>query len=643
MKTSETKSNVFANSDEGLSGYVRKHLKKNKIVKKALPGKGKIHLDGRMPFLCVYRELPDKKDEGIRNLINGTASYIIKGSMSSKEFKDLIFTVGKIQSEIFHSFFFLELWSEDVSKYKKLNLQESIKPVFRVFSNDRTESDIISTLEVLKKSLANISVHKKPAFSELLFVKSVAPPKYESIISANDIKKINCHLAGLCIRPIYKNTFTGKFFPMILSSLSRQMIYALNRSFLEFTKKHTTHRAKHYFELGKRTFARYAMIADRKLAGLCDLYDFIVQISPINEAEALEEFRKNRCKKNPVFYYRPLNFNASEFKRELWNIDLEKIEDPALKNIFSSKREEIDIQISMMVNLDSPQFLYGSLQLYGNVSKKLSGFADKILGSFRVKHNYTRNKKFNAVDFYKFVTDEFKYYSMEYPSFNPEVQISKDMYSGILVSKNKLLIGYEFSIPFNRVNSLIQHEVGTHLLTYYNGLAQPFRQLHTGLSGYEELQEGLAVLSEYLSEGLTASRLRLLAARVKAAENMINGADFVEAYNYLIEKYNFSQSNAFTTVMRIYRGGGLTKDIIYLRGFLEILKYLENGGDIKPLFTGKISLSQISFIEELNMRSILKPVPLLPRYLKEKKSLKRLDELRNGFSLTSYIKKLNQQ
>ncbi|NIQ16470.1 MAG: DUF1704 domain-containing protein, partial [Candidatus Dadabacteria bacterium] len=67
-----------------------------------------------------------------------------------------------------------------------------------------------------------------------------------------------------------------------------------------------------------------------------------------------------------------------------------------------------------------------------------------------------------------------------------------------------------------RVEALLQHEIGTHALTYFNGLSQPFKQLCIGLSGYEELQEGLAVLAEYLVGGLSKPRLRLLAGRVVA-------------------------------------------------------------------------------------------------------------------------------
>ena len=50
-----------------------------------------------------------------------------------------------------------------------------------------------------------------------------------------------------------------------------------------------------------------------------------------------------------------------------------------------------------------------------------------------------------------------------------------------MVSNGNLLIGKRLQIPESRVEALIQHEVGTHVLTYVNGRNQPFQQLYCGL------------------------------------------------------------------------------------------------------------------------------------------------------------------
>ena len=70
---------------------------------------------------------------------------------------------------------------------------------------------------------------------------------------------------------------------------------------------------------------------------------------------------------------------------------------------------------------------------------------------------------------------------------------------------------------------------------------------------------------------------------------MLNGASFIETFRALNHNYDFSQRTAYTIAMRLYRGGGLTKDAVYLRGLLQILRYLREGGELEPLFVGKVA------------------------------------------------------
>ena len=181
---------------------------------------------------------------------------------------------------------------------------------------------------------------------------------------------------------------------------------------------------------------------------------------------------------------------------------------------------------------------------------------------------------------------EFEYYRNVWPDFSPKAEVTGRV-AGIMVSRNKLLINRNTALPASRVEALLQHEVGTHLLTYYNGRAQPFRQLYSGLAGYEALQEGLAVLAEYLVGGLDRPRMRQLAARVVAARQLIEGASFVETFHTLHHTFGLPQHSVFRTTMRIHRGGGFTKDAIYLRGLRQILDYVGRGGRVGAPICGQ--------------------------------------------------------
>ncbi|MEJ2501464.1 MAG: DUF1704 domain-containing protein, partial [Campylobacterales bacterium] len=91
--------------------------------------------------------------------------------------------------------------------------------------------------------------------------------------------------------------------------------------------------------------------------------------------------------------------------------------------------------------------------------------------------------------------------------------------------------------------------------------------------------------------------------------------------------YGFKPKTAFTITTRIFRGGGLTKDAVYLRGLLDILDYIAKGGAIEPLYVGKIAANHIPLVEELLYREILSRPPLFPRYLQEPEAAARLKEI----------------
>jgi uncharacterized protein (TIGR02421 family) len=175
------------------------------------------------------------------------------------------------------------------------------------------------------------------------------------------------------------------------------------------------------------------------------------------------------------------------------------------------------------------------------------------------------------------------------------------------------------------------------VLTYYNGRAQPFQQLYCGLAGYEALQEGLAVLSEYLVGGLSRPRVRMLAARVLAARHMVDGATFIETFRELDRTYDFERRTAFNTTLRVFRGGGLTKDVSYLRGLCQILEYLRKDDPFEPLLVGKIAVGHVGLIRELQYRGVLHKPPLQPRYMTRPDCLSKFEQLRNGMTVFDLI------
>jgi hypothetical protein len=81
----------------------------------------------------------------------------------------------------------------------------------------------------------------------------------------------------------------------------------------------------------------------------------------------------------------------------------------------------------------------------------------------------------------------------------------------------------------------------------------------------------------------------------------------------------------------------LTKDAVYLRGLLQILRYLREGGELEPLYIGKVASAHLPLIYELTLREIIKPPALRPRYLDADDAQQKIERLRAGMKLLELL------
>ncbi len=316
----------------------------------------------------------------------------------------------------------------------------------------------------------------------------------------------------------------------------------------------------------------------------------------------------------------------------------ERVDDPTLSYVLRQTQDELDRQITMLADIGTFRFLPGSLQVFENVKPELRNLARKILQTLAVRDEPSQaSRMLNGSAFARLAQAEIKYYRDQSPAFAAQASTRDDIYSGLMVVGGHLLIGRETSIAKRRAEALLQHEVGTHLVTYYNGAAQPLRLLQVGLAGYDALQEGLAVLSEYLVGGLSEARMRTLAARVIAVDQMVRGSTFSNVFQQLVDEFGFEPRTAYTITLRVFRGGGLTKDALYLRGLTEIIDYLGSGGDLEPLLIGKIAVEHVPVVRELLLSGVLRPPPLRPKYLYSPETQRRLKGISSSTTVLDLI------
>ena len=281
--------------------------------------------------------------------------------------------------------------------------------------------------------------------------------------------------------------------------------------------------------------------------------------------------------------------------------------------------------------------MYGSLQVFGGVDDVLLGEAKNILNCLSVQSPSFTGEKLSASELAKRAKRLIADYRKQNADFNYTVEIRNDL-PGIMVSSGKLLIGSTLSLHQETIEATLAHEVSTHILTHFNGRAQPFQQFHSGMQNYEAAQEGLAVLAEYFVGNLHSGRLRTIAARVVAVDAMVQGADFIQVFRLLIDEWYFSNEQAFHITMRVFRGGGFTKDAVYLKGLLEVVDYLKTDGEFMLLFVGKIGLQHIPFVKELRWRNLLKKSQVTPNYIDSKLFESKMTRLKKSVSILNLIK-----
>ena len=351
------------------------------------------------------------------------------------------------------------------------------------------------------------------------------------------------------------------------------------------------------------------LVIDHAVAQVGGAIPFLLDVTPVNADEVLTAWVDGA--REPRFRYRELLTDPDIAQGMLDGIDLDAVRDPTLSHLLRNKHREMTLQLDLLRARDTPDFLPLSLELYGGVAPSLQGVAEHILEHVPVGAG--RGDQVGAVEFHALACAEIEHYKEQDPDIEMYAEVRDDV-AGVLVSGNTLLIAADAAVQARRVNALIQHEVGTHLVTQVNGLAQPIRTLGSGLAGYDETQEGLAVLAEIACGQLTPFRLRQLAARVVTVHRLVTGSSFADALEALTD-LGFPQGSAFTTTMRAYRSGGLTKDAIYLRGLVDILGHVRGGGQLDLLLRGKFALRDLPLVEDLEARGILAPPRLRPRYL----------------------------
>jgi uncharacterized protein (TIGR02421 family) len=610
-------------TEKSLAETVGEALEAGRPVRCELPG-GRLHIDRPQPFLCLYVGDPQRHIVA-REVASANASYLLAATV--EDAVDLIAPIAETLRKTFGTFVLL-----DIDELERDRLLSDDAPFLQPFEVTVSATRGIAANRAMKAFEAAVKTFEARFRTPHVDIS----PADEDPCVRPELLKLRLPLVTLRFAPIYRVTGSDETYPDLHERLVDNFLDAGLRAVAAFLDADGFPKPVTYRAFGRKAFVDAVERADRGMDGVASSFDFLLCVTPINAGAAWQEFKANRYEKPPRFLYRPLSLLVEREKRRLYAISLDRLEDPVLHQIYREKQQEIDLQLTLIGHREKTRFVEFGRALYGPVEPSLFKAAQEVLeGTGEARRMPAHAGGDEVVDCF-FVEHRARSmmldYQQRYDGFDAAIELRDDVPPGLLVSGRRLLISRRTRMMRHRVDALLSHEVGVHLLTYFNGSAQGLRVFRTGLAGYEGMQEGLAVFAEFLAGGFTPERLRLLAARVVGCHLMLSGASFVESFRLLTGRYDFDAEAAFGLLLRVFRGGGLAKDAIYLRGLLSLLSHLKGGGALDPFWMGKISAADFSVMEELGVRGLLKAPVLRPLCLETARGRARLERARTGLT-----------
>ena len=337
---------------------------------------------------------------------------------------------------------------------------------------------------------------------------------------------------------------------------------------------------------------------DNDIDRLVKKIELLSYVNPTNIETEKERFFTSKYLTDPVFTYPSINFDRFNLHRELFSQPIERIEDTEIRQLYQDIIYAYSGLIECIETIgEGRKFYYNSLHSFGTPTED-----DVENAKFILHFDDEDDKEEQFLPKYnQFETEQkFRDYSKIY-DFSYNIKFSSKMSAIAMVLNNikTLVINKNHIFSDNEVAVLTNHEIGVHMVTTMNGLLHPLKIFSHGFPNYEETQEGLAVLSEYMSNSLTVRRLKELAYRVIAVDSLAKGYSFSKTFRLLHNTYDLNREDAFHITVRAHRGGGFTKDYLYLTGLKKVFDYYQSGKDLSILLTGKVCLEEVHTIKYL--------------------------------------------
>ncbi|WGD34486.1 tyrosine/phenylalanine carboxypeptidase domain-containing protein [Olleya sp. YS] len=327
---------------------------------------------------------------------------------------------------------------------------------------------------------------------------------------------------------------------------------------------------------------------DSNLNRLVKKIELLNYINPLNIESEKKQFYGSKYNYEPNFKYPKQRFNGYKLHRLFFSQRLERIKNEDIRALYKDIIYEYSGLIECIETIGKGRkFYFNSLKSFGTPTEKDIENAKFILRFDDSDFEEAMLPLYNVDDAIAYFEEYSKRYDFKYA-----IKKSTNISAAAMVQNNTqtLVLRKNHKFSKNQLAVLANHEIGVHMVTTFNGLAQPLKVFSNGFPNNVETQEGLAVYSEYMSGSLTITRLKELAYRVIASDSLAKGYSFSATFDLLHNQYKLNRDKAFVITLRVHRGGGFTKDHLYLTGLKKVYDYAKSGEDLNVLLTGKVTL-----------------------------------------------------
>ena len=485
----------------------------------------------------------------------------------------------------------------DVHSYNHKRWDRKV-PVFNIGAEKIDNKKYAKYIENWKSELENIElkgVDVKAEINDVFFgrgynLEYITKNFKNTLVLATEISKVYC------------DEETGEIYPQIIKNLQARFKKAILNNANLYVNDLTNWKHSDKNMLLDNSITQSIQKVDGQIFRLLKNFELLTYVNPINVKSEKERFFKSKFTVNPNFRYKPIKINTYELTKKLHAIDTTKLEDITIRYLYESVITGAIDKINLLASIGTNKFLYNSLRYFGRPDKVDIRNAEYVLLLPEIKEENIKAVRFGVDQAKKIFEDSFADYG-----FKGKIRVDKKVLSTVMVLNSTKTVVLKDGATFtqNELQYLAEHEIGVHMVTTMNAANNKLKVFGVGLPVNTKTGEGMAVLAEYLSGNFTMNRLRELALRVIAVDLMCNGADFKDCFNTIVKNYKMEVNKAYNLVTRVYRGGGFTKDYLYLNGFSKLLKFWHDDNDLTPLLVGKTSISFYNTIVEMIDRKLI--------------------------------------